>query len=428
MNFRAFHWRLMAAFALFTLAVTLLFGLFAMAFVYTVEDMFIERQLEQEATRQRQYQAATGAWTLPAQSFIRLHTESATLPIDMAAAWRESATRKEFYGEEGRHYHVLPLTAAPLPLLVAEVSSVLIVRPIRGELLAYLTVGGLIMVTLALLLGAVLARRVSAPLEALAAVASEADPARLPRTLPGATRSDEVGVVARALQTLMQRTRDFIEREQAFTRDASHELRTPLAVMGMALERAQATTPQDAEAHVPLKAAAAAAAHMTQTVNTLLMLAREDSTTQGGDCAILPLVEQWVLAREAHLDARLITLDIGIAADAHLALPAAVAQVVIANLLDNAVTHGDAGGVISVRHSPGALHISNPSGPLPPGAGEASVKGVASAGFGLGLSIVRRMLARHAATLSVTHEAGVTTVSVMCPEKDSRMDSSIHPR
>ena len=40
------HRRWMLAAALFTLAVTALFGLFAMAFVYTVEDRFFERLLQ----------------------------------------------------------------------------------------------------------------------------------------------------------------------------------------------------------------------------------------------------------------------------------------------------------------------------------------------------------------------------------------------
>jgi hypothetical protein len=37
--------RLMLAFATFTLGVSALFGLFAMAFVYTVEDKFMDRLL-----------------------------------------------------------------------------------------------------------------------------------------------------------------------------------------------------------------------------------------------------------------------------------------------------------------------------------------------------------------------------------------------
>lgn len=417
MNFRAMQWRLMTVFALFTLAVTLLFGLLAMAFVYTVEDMFIERQLAQEAERQRLHHSATGQWTTPAQAFIRLYATADTLPADMASDWAGEPTRREFYGTEGRHYHVQALTAARMPLLVAEVSAILIVRPIRGELLTWLAIWGGTMVLLALLLGGWLARRVSAPLESLANAAGRADPAHLPRSLPGTARGDEVGVLARALDTLMQRTRDFIEREQAFTRDASHELRTPLAVMDLALARARNATPPASAARAPLDAAAAATAHMTRTVNTLLMLAREDVATDAQGCVVLPLVEQWVLANEMNLDARHLTLHIEVDAAARLALPADVAHVVIASLLDNAATHGTPGGTITLRHrreDDGAdtVIIANPSGPLPAGAGDAGVKGETSAGFGLGLSIVRRLLARHGGTLAVEHAEGLTAARV----------------
>jgi signal transduction histidine kinase len=47
---------------------------------------------------------------------------------------------------------------------------------------------------------------------------------------------DEVGMLARGLEALLQRIREFIVREQEFTRDASHELRTPLAVIRSAGE------------------------------------------------------------------------------------------------------------------------------------------------------------------------------------------------
>jgi signal transduction histidine kinase len=409
MNFRAMHWRLMAAFALFTLVVTLIFGLFAMAFVYTVEDMFIERQLEQEATRQQQHHATTGTWAMPQQSFIRVHTSAATLPVDMAAEWGQSPGRKEFYGTEGRHYHAQRLGQARMPLLVAEVSSILIVRPIRNELLGWLAGWGAVMMVIALILGAWLARRVSAPLEALARAAGQADPANLPQSLPGARRGDEVGVMARAMQALMARTRNFIEREQAFTRDASHELRTPLAVMGMALERARAEAPGT---HAQLDAAAAATTHMTQTVNTLLMLAREDTVEAKQDCALLPLIEQWVLANEAQLAAQHCTPRIEVPGDARMALPGPAMQMVLSNLLGNALTHGTPGGTITVRHEAGTLVISNPSAPIPQDAGARGVKGEASAGFGLGLSIVQRLLTRHGAVLDITYGDGMTTASV----------------
>ena len=47
---------------------------------------------------------------------------------------------------------------------------------------------------------------------------------------------DEIGALAAAFDQAQARLHDFLQREQAFTRDASHELRTPLTVIEGALD------------------------------------------------------------------------------------------------------------------------------------------------------------------------------------------------
>lgn len=234
------HRRLMLALATFTLAVSALFGLFAMAFVYTVEDRFLERLLEQEAARQQEHFATHGRWTSTAADFISLHTAHRSLPADLAPLLAEQPRRREAAGQEGRHYHMLALQqVGQPPWLVAEVSQQLIVRPMRQDLLRWLVGWGLAMVALAIGLAWWLARRISAPLEQLAIRVGSAVPERLPARLAQGARDDEVGAVARGFDALLDRVRAFIARERAFTRDASHELRTPLAVLRMATERLQ---------------------------------------------------------------------------------------------------------------------------------------------------------------------------------------------
>ena len=406
------HRRLMAVFAAFTLGVTALFGLFAMAFVYSVEDRFLEQLLAQEAERQHAHQRSHGEWTQPQSPVVVLHATAATLPTDLAAPLALEPRRTEFPGADGRHYHVLSLAErGKAPWLVAEVSQLLIVRPMRERLLRWLAGWAVVMVALALLLAWWLARRTSAPLETLAAQMSAADPAHLPDAIAGRERGDELGTMARGLDALMTRTRDFIDREQSFTRDASHELRTPLAVMRMALERMEAEADQNLQAQVA--AAQAAVQLMQQTVDTLMLLAREDAPTTGAPAAVLPLVEKWALAHEAWLDRQSVTLDVRLNAQNCIALPDAVAQLLLANLLSNAVAHGSRGGVIRIEMEMGVLCIANPSDQLPAGAGEAHIKGEASAGFGLGLSIMRRLLERYEGTLDIRHADGETCVRVV---------------
>ena len=408
----------MLALGAFTLGVSAMFGLFAMAFVYTVEDRFLERLLVQEAARQHAHFAQQGRWGSTASDFITLHTDAASLPAELRAVLAEEPRRREAAGAEGRHYHLLSLQrpGAP-PWLVAEVSQQLIVRPMRQELLGWLLGWGLLVAALSALLALALARRVSGPLERLAAQVTQAAPEQLPQRLAQGTGDDEVGALARAFDALLDRTRAFIGREQAFTRDASHELRTPLTVLRVAIERLQGQAGLPASVRQQLAPMHAATLLMEQTVHTLLLLAREGETSAlpVAPTPVLPLVEQWVLAHAGWLDAQGLTLGLQLSRSARLALPAPVLQLALSSLLGNALAHGQPGGEVQVSLDDAGLLIRNPSAALPMDAGEAFVKGEASGGFGLGLAIVRRLLERHGSRLELVHDQGFTLARIAHP-------------
>jgi signal transduction histidine kinase len=405
------HRRWMLALAAFTFAVTALFGLFAMAFVYTVEDRFLERLLKQEAQAQKAFRVTHGRWGPTGTDFIVLHETATTLPPELAQALTLEPYRSEVPGGEGRHYHLLPLEASGrAPWLVAEVSQQLIVRPIRGELLAWLTGWGLFVVGLSLGLGWVLARRVSAPLEALAGRVGQAVPARLPQAVSQGAAADEVGAVARAFDALMARTHDFIAREQAFTRDASHELRTPLAVLQLGIERLRDDPGVPPSARATLTTLYASTQWMQQTIETLLALAREPDSADASDepVALLPLLEQWVLAHADWLDQQRLTLDIQLDRQARMRLPVQALRLAIASLLGNALTHGEAGGAVTVRFDGQALIVQNPHRRTD---GETEA-GAPRSGHGFGLAILHRLLDAAGGQLVFEQNDGVTTARV----------------
>ncbi len=424
---RRLHRRWMGALAVFTLGVTLLFGLFAMAFVYTVEDRFLDRLLLQEAARQQAHWQAEGRWRAPVADGVSLVTSVDALPADLAPTMRAEPTRREVPGTEGRHYHLLPLQAAAgPPWLVTEVSQQLIVRPMRDELLAWLAGWGLATLATALLLAWWLARRVTAPLETLARRVTAAEPGRLPDGVAQGLGDDEVGAVGRAFDSLLARTRAFVEREQAFTRDASHELRTPLAVLRLSIERLQADVGTPEPLRHPLAGMHAATLLMEQTVQTLLLMARErtDAAPPPEPVALLPLAEHWVLAHADWLGRQPLRLELALGRHDRLALPAPVLQLVLASLLANAFAHGTAGGAVRIDCSDGALCVSNPSTEPPPAdATEPYAKGAQSTGFGLGLSILQRLLAAHGAQLALVHREGVTRAEVRAGSPPSQPPS-----
>jgi signal transduction histidine kinase len=277
---------------------------------------------------------------------------------------------------------------------------------------------GSLVLALALGLGAWLARRVTAPLETLAQRVTAAEPAQLPAAVAQGLGDDEVAAVGRAFDALLERTREFVAREQAFTRDASHELRTPLAVLRLQIERLQADPATPAAVHQGLAAMQAATLLMQQTVETLLLMAREPAAAGAADAAptppvaVLPLAEHWVLAHDEWLRRQPLRLALALRRDDAIALPAPVLQLVLASLLGNAFAHGQPGGAVRVALEGGALVVSNPGAAPPADATEPHTRGEGSRGHGLGLAILQRLLQRHGAQLRLAHADGVTSVSV----------------
>lgn len=395
---RQLRHRLMLAFAGFALFVAALYGFYVVLFVYLVEDRFFNDLLQQEARAQLAHHAANGDWTRPRLHFVTVHVDPATLPDGLGTSLADEPSRREFPGNDGRHYHLQklepPAPAAPA-WLVAEVSQQLAVRPMRGGILRWLGWSSLLVLSLALLLGAWLARRTTAPLSRLAALVDEATPSLLPAGFSGDFPDDEVGTLARALERMIVRVDDFVAREREFTRDASHELRTPLAVIRSACERLATRDGLDIESRRQLDHVLQSARQLEQTVATLLALARERHAAEtASEVSVLPLLERVIVDQAPLLEGRAVEVRLNVAADTKAYLPETVLHIVLSNLVGNAFAHTCTGEVVIDVDGPW-LRIANPGSGIAEAGFRPFVKGDASAGFGLGLAIVRRLGERH---------------------------------
>jgi len=407
----------------YAVLVGALFGGLAMLFVYAVEDQFFVTTLRAEAERQRLHRSTHGAWTAPALPFISLYAQGQSLPADLARQRAAQPRANELEGDGGRHFHLLRLDADG-SLLVAEVSQQLVVRPLRQTLLAWLLAGGFAAVALALLLAAGLARRTSAPLARLAQAVAGSRPDALPSSLASLEQGlvhDEVGELARHLDVLHQRTRDFIAREQAFTADASHELRTPLAVLGLAIERLRQQVPLAQQSG--LASMQAALWQLQQTVELLLALAREAPAdvrveAPAEEQPLLPVLEQTLLAHAPLLEQQGVQIELEVSPRTTRCWPPALTQLLVANLLANALAHARS-PQIRIEADAHSLSLCNasdapPAALLAEGAAgrQPGLKGPASSGQGLGLSIVRRLAERHGLSLTLIHEHGRTCATL----------------
>lgn len=397
--------RMVAAFALFALATALCFSLFSLLFVYSVEDSFFDKMLQEEAAHQQRSWSATGSLATPLRDYARVHRSPATFPPDLARQMAGSARAGEFFGEQGRHYHVrtLDLDADPA-YLVAEVSRDLVVRPRLPFILGFLGLSALAILAVTLGIGYWLARRATAPLSELAQLVSGAEPGQLPQRFAQDFPENEIGLLARRLDEAMVRIAEFIEREQQFTRDASHELRTPLAVIEGAA-RLLARQAMPAPASDQLQRIRSSAAHMAQTVETLLALAREElAASVPEQVALLPLVEEAVIQHAYLLDGKAVDVSVEVAADAIVDSHRAALAILLSNVVSNAFGHTQH-GVVRIYMEGASLVVADSGPGIGPAVRarlfEPGSKGETSAGFGLGLSLVRRLGTRAGIAIAI---------------------------
>jgi signal transduction histidine kinase len=421
---RSLQRRLMLAFALFALCLMTVFTLYALVFAYTVEDQYLEQGLRAEAERQRSGYRLTGSWLQPQDPNTQLLLDVGQFPDDLRGAFLQDPYRREFVGAQGRHYHLMTITFdGGSAWLVAEVSSRLIFRKMRQDVIAILGWSAAMALAAALLIGWWIARRTTLPLSRLADAVSGLQPDQLPQQLwkQSATRAprDEIDLLARGLDDLVQRVRAFIQREQEFTRDVGHELRTPLCVIRSLCEQVSADDRLDPALRTQLDSVRQSAAQLEQIVLTLLSLARETQMPAVMEpVALLPILERVILEQASlHEDSRL-ELRLDVPASTCVALNEPVLHMLLSNLIGNALAHAestakDARRQVRIDVQQARLCISN-AATLPLGGEDfiAFHKREGSAGYGLGLAIVRRLCDRFDVDLRIVHANGQTTASI----------------
>ena len=394
--------RIVRSFVLLALCCALLFSLVNLVFVYTVEDQFFYHQLKQEQQRQLQHPTTQ----TPVSPLVQLYFKPADFPADIAGTFQQNTKAREIPGDGGRHYHLLKFNhpAQPDPVwLVMEVSQQLVVRPIRTEMLLFYGVTTLLMLAAAAAIGVWLSRRATRPLLELVQLVQQSQQTQaLPEGFSAQFRDNEIGLLARTLEQAFARLQQFVERERAFSRDASHELRTPLSLIQSSAELLLLQPNLPPAAQQKLQQITAACLQMTQLINTLLTLSREQALSKTAaaepqsSVVLLPLLEQLIIQHSDLLQQQQLTLDLQLVATPQPLLVQNVSpvllQMILANLLQNACSHSLPGEVLIAADQQGLL-ISNPVAvaelPLEPAT--LFAKGRHSSGYGVGLGIVQRL-------------------------------------
>jgi len=276
------------------------------------------------------------------------------------------------------------------------------------------------------------------PLRELGQAVAQRNPQALD-PLPLSTVAPEVAPLVQALNGLFERMSALLESERRFTADAAHELRTPIAAIRMQAQVAQGARTDDERAQA-LSATLQGCDRATRLVGQLLELARLEGEAQradGGDAAAPSSTDLSATARQLLADLapraqeRQQVLQLDTPGPVLVPMPAALVQVLLRNLIDNALRYSPVAASVHVTVRGATREIAaqvvvEDSGPgLPPEAqvrlGERfyRVLGSGQAGSGLGWSIVRRLARLYdiSITLQTSPSLGGLQVSLYWPNQ-----------
>jgi two-component system OmpR family sensor kinase len=267
------------------------------------------------------------------------------------------------------------------------------------NLRAVLLVGGPVALLLAALVGYAAAGLALRPVEAMrrraAAISADAPDERL----PVAPADDELRRLGETLNAMLDRLEAAIERERTFVDDASHELRTPLAMHKTELELALRYSHDPGELRTAISSAIEEVDRLIRLAEDLLLVARSDK----GRLALRPerldlrgtleAVRERFAAR-AEESGR--ALEVGAVESPDLDADRLRVEQALANLVENALRHGEGRVVLSAERRNGAvrLHVTDEGPGFPAGFAEHAferfsrgdgARGRGGAGLGLGI-------------------------------------------
>ena len=215
------------------------------------------------------------------------------------------------------------------------------VREFEVLILLSLMVVGVVALALGYLLSGLLVKQVTHLAERVNSLAPETTQDALVQ--PG--QDEEVAQLARALDNYRARIARMIQREQEFTANASHELRTPLTAIKTGCELLALEPNLSDKARSRVEAIGRAAEGMTEQLQALLFLAREQGAAGSEPVALVESVHDAAEPYRGEIARKGLHFEVAIGGDAVLDLDRQALHLVLANLINNAVRYTEQGSI-----------------------------------------------------------------------------------
>ena len=238
-------------------------------------------------------------------------------------------------------------------------------------------------------------------------------PLQLPQT-----QIDEFAVLNHALSEMALRGQKDYNAVRDFTAQAAHEMQTPLAVLRAELEELMQSPNLTVETATQITGIDNSVERLTRLFQSLLLLTRikHHNYSMNEQYAMDMLLRRKSADLSEAIQARDITLNVSLA-PLQVTSNKYLAEVLVSNLLTNAVRYNFEGGIIELETKGVTLKVSN-SSHLPP-IDEAALyrpffrhPDVKTEGHGLGLSIVAQICATCKFGIAYSFAEGVHTFEI----------------
>ncbi|MFF7161088.1 sensor histidine kinase [Streptomyces sp. NPDC008086] len=279
---------------------------------------------------------------------------------------------------------------------------------------------GLAVVVLAVaaVVGAGVARRLTRPLRQLNDTASRFSDGDLTARSP-VTGPRETQTLARTLNQAGERLDTLIAAQRIFVADASHQLRTPLTALRLSLDNI-ADGVDDEFVKEDVAQATAEVVRMSRLVNGLLVLARaEAKVTVAEPLPLLDIVRERLDVWRPAADERGVTITLRGSADGRLLVLTSPGQLeqVLDNVFSNALEVSPDGGTITVRVEPRGEEVTLSVNDQGPGMSDAEKSRAfdrfwrgqgltGKGGSGLGLAVVKQLVTDDGGTVALGDAPG----------------------
>jgi len=188
------------------------------------------------------------------------------------------------------------------------------------------------------------------PLEVISQKTNQITQQNLNERIPESGTNDEIGQLTKAINNLLGRLEQAMQREKQFTSDASHELRTPLSVLRGTLEVLIRKPRTTEEYGLKIKSVLASIDQMSAIIDQLLALAR----VENGQNLVMEELELIAFSEE-FVDKIAKEKGYQIQFQSHVGVPIYVRthekslEMILQNLVENGFKYSSVAGVVFLR-------------------------------------------------------------------------------